>query len=235
MMTPRLNPLLEQWNALRFWKEVYEKRKIRQRVLDRERLSGKPVLPPKELWFRALEYTDPATVKCVILGQDPYHTPGLAHGLAFSVMPDKKIPPSLREIFKEYQEDLGYPPPMNGYLRPWCDNGVLLLNTCLTVDTGKAGSHSRLFDWELLTYEILRLLSSQERPIAFVFWGKHAEEFSGAISNSNVHGVVISGHPSPLAAGSKIPFRGSSPFSKVNTFLSRSGVSPIYWRLPSRD
>lgn len=230
-MSKNLNPLLEQWSGLKFW-DIYEKRKIKQRILDRQRLSGKQVLPPKELWFRSLEYTDPKTIKCVILGQDPYPTPMVGHGLAFSVMPDvKKIPPSLRNILEEYQEDLVYPKPANGYLKPWADDGVLLLNTCLTVDQGKPGSHCNQFDWELLTYEILRHLSMVERTIAFVFWGRYAEKFVPCITGKH-HGVLISGHPSPLGMGAELPFRGSRPFSGVNKVLSSVGQPTVNWRLP---
>lgn len=221
----------EAWKHLKFWDHVYNKRKLERSIFDRERLSGRRVLPPKELWFRALEYTSPEDVKCVILGQDPYHTPGLAHGLAFSVMPDvKNIPPSLKNIFKEYMDDLGYPKPRNGYLKPWADQGVLLLNTCLTVDQGKPFSHNKM-GWDLLTYEVLRSLQQSDEPICFVFWGKHAAQYLPVVTNDR-HGVVTSGHPSPLALGSGEPFLGSKPFSSVNNFLQKF-YREVNWRLPS--
>lgn len=231
-MTAPSNLIVDGWEDLKFWDHVYKKKKLKQLILDRERLSGNKVLPPQELWFRSLEYTHPDKVKCVILGQDPYHTPGIGHGLAFSIMPNvKKYPPTLKNIFKEYQDDLGYPKPMNGYLKPWADNGVLLLNTCLTVDQGKPFSHKGL-GWELLTYEILRKLSDADRTIVFIFWGRGAAEFKSAITKPH-HGVLLSGHPSPLAMGSGSPFLGSKPFTRCNAILEDAGCPVVQWRLPS--
>lgn len=219
------------WEDLRFWKYLYKYRGMREAILDRERLNPKiKVLPPEELWFRAFEYTPLNKVKCVILGQDPYHTPGVANGLAFSTMAGAKIPPSLRNIFKEYTEDLGYPMPRSGYLKKWADEGVLLLNTSLTVDSGKPGSHANL-GWEQLTYEVLRVVSNRGVPTVFVFWGKHAAEYVGAVEQLPSNGCIVSGHPSPMAVSADVPFFGSKPFSRTNAFLDNSGVPSIDWRL----
>jgi len=180
------------------------------------------VLPRQEDWFKALELTPFDKVKVVILGQDPYHTKGMAHGLAFSVQPHiKTLPPSLRNILKEYQSDLGYPQPRSGDLRAWAERGVLLWNTILTVEEGKPLSHAGI-GWEKLTYEIIKFLS--EKKVAFLLMGRKAQEYTAACGDSPVVAVP---HPSPLSKG----FEGSKPFTRVNKELEKLQVEPVEWRL----
>lgn len=186
------------------------------------------MLPRKADRFKALELTPFDKVKCVILGQDPYHTKGLAMGLAFSVFPHvSPLPPSLKNIFREYQTDLGYPAPRCGDLTSWTENGCLLLNTILTVEAGKPLSHAGL-GWEKLAYEIIKSLSDQKNGVAFILWGKKAQEYMGAI-DATKHLVIASPHPSPYSANSG--FFGSKPFSKVNQYLKEVGKKPIDWKL----
>ena len=179
--------------------------------------------------FNALHFTSYAATKVVILGQDPYHEPGQAHGLSFSVLPDVPPPPSLLNIFKELRDDLGCFIPNNGCLKPWADQGVLLLNTVLTVRAHAANSH-RGHGWEIFTDKIIRLLNEHERPIAFILWGRPARNKKSMITNSR-HFVVESAHPSPLSASGG--FFGSRPFSRVNNFLEAVGESPIDWQIPN--
>lgn len=178
--------------------------------------------------FNALHFTSYADTKVVILGQDPYHEPGQAHGLSFSVLPGVPPPPSLLNIFKELQTDLGCKIPNNGCLKFWAEQGVLLLNTVLTVRAHSANSH-RGRGWEKFTDKIISILNDREKPIAFVLWGRPAREKKAMITNSK-HFVIESAHPSPLSASKG--FFGSRPFSKVNDFLISVGESPINWQLP---
>lgn len=211
---------MKPWPQLKFWKEVYPK--IITHMAGAGICAGH-TLPAPENWFKALELTPFDKVKVVIFGQDPYPTKGMAHGLAFSVLPHvKRLPPSLVNIFKEYQADLGYPEPRNGDLRVWAERGVLLLNTVLTVEEGKSNSH-RGIGWEKLTYEIIRSLA-EKGGVAFALWGKHAQEYAAACGSCP---VVESPHPSPLSKG----FLGSAPFSRVNLELKKLGIDPIDWRL----
>ena len=179
--------------------------------------------------FNALHFTSYAATKVVILGQDPYHEPGQAHGLSFSVLPNVPPPPSLINIFKELRDDLGCFMPNNGCLKPWADQGVLLLNTVLTVRAHAANSH-RGHGWEIFTDKIIRLLNEHERPIAFILWGRPARSKKSMITNSR-HFVVESAHPSPLSASGG--FFGSRPFSRVNKFLESVGEQPIDWQIPN--
>ena len=179
--------------------------------------------------FNALHFTPYAATKVVILGQDPYHEPGQAHGLSFSVLPNVPPPPSLLNIFKELRDDLGCFMPNNGCLKPWADQGVLLLNTVLTVRAHAANSH-RGHGWEIFTDKIIRLLNEHERPIAFILWGRPARSKKSMITNSR-HFVVESAHPSPLSASGG--FFGSRPFSRVNKFLESVGEQPIDWQIPN--
>jgi len=178
--------------------------------------------------FNALHFTSYADTKVVILGQDPYHEPGQAHGLSFSVLPDVPPPPSLVNIFKELQADLGCKIPNNGYLRHWADQGVLLLNTVLTVRAHFANSH-RGHGWEIFTDKIISLLNDREKPVAFILWGRPARAKKSMITNPQ-HFTVESAHPSPLSAYNG--FFGSRPFSKVNKFLESVGTSPVDWQIP---
>ncbi|REK76291.1 uracil-DNA glycosylase [Paenibacillus paeoniae] len=185
------------------------------------------IYPPKEHLFAALKFTSFANTKVVILGQDPYHGHGQAHGLSFSVQKGVKLPPSLRNIYKELVEDMGCELPAHGYLESWARQGVLLLNTVLTVQDGKPASHQKL-GWETFTDKIIKLLSEREQPTMFVLWGKHAQDKAKSI-DTNKHGMIASVHPSPLAA--RNGFFGSKPFSRANEFLIENGIQPIDWRI----
>ncbi len=178
--------------------------------------------------FNALHFTPYASTKVVILGQDPYHEPGQAHGLSFSVLPNVPPPPSLMNIFKELRDDVGCFIPNNGCLKPWAQQGVLLLNTVLTVRAHAANSH-RGHGWEIFTDKIIRLLNEHERPIAFILWGRPARSKKSMITNPR-HFIVESAHPSPLSASGG--FFGSRPFSRVNKFLESVGETPIDWQIP---
>ena len=178
--------------------------------------------------FNALHYTSYADTKVVILGQDPYHEPGQAHGLSFSVLPNVPPPPSLQNIFKELHEDLGCKVPNNGCLKYWTEQGVLLLNTVLTVRAHVANSHKGK-GWEIFTDKIISLLNEHERPVAFILWGRPARAKKSMITNPR-HFIVESAHPSPLSAFNG--FFGSKPFSKVNNFLASVGEKPIDWQIP---
>lgn len=185
------------------------------------------VYPPREQIFEALRRTALKDTKVVILGQDPYHGPGQAHGLAFSVERGTRIPPSLRNIHRELQSDLGIPSPAHGSLEAWADGGVLLLNTVLTVEEGKPLSHKGL-GWEILTGRILEVLSAQPVPMVFLLWGAAAREKTPIIAPH--HGVFLAPHPSPLSASRG--FFGVRPFSRANAFLEAAGRTPVDWRLP---
>lgn len=179
--------------------------------------------------YNALHYTSYQDTKVVILGQDPYHGDGQAHGLSFSVKPGVKAPPSLVNIFKELKDDLGCSVPNNGCLQPWTKQGVLLLNTVLTVRAHQANSH-RNMGWEQFTDKIIELLNQREKPIAFILWGAPARRKKKMITNPQ-HFIVESAHPSPLSAYNG--FFGSRPFSKVNEFLKATGQEPIDWQIPN--
>lgn len=189
----------------------------------------KKIFPDMYDIFNALHYTSYHDIKVVILGQDPYHGDGQAHGLSFSVKPGVKAPPSLVNIFKELKEDLGCEIPNNGCLKPWTEQGVLLLNTVLTVRAHQANSH-RNMGWEKFTDRIIQLLNDREEPIAFILWGTPARRKKKMITNPR-HFIVESAHPSPLSAFNG--FFGSKPFSKVNAFLESVGKQPINWQIPN--
>ena len=191
--------------------------------------STKQVYPDMYSIFNALHYTSYADTKVLILGQDPYHEPGQAHGLSFSVQPNVTPPPSLVNIFKELETDLGCTVPNNGCLEPWARQGVLLLNTVLTVQAHRANSH-RDKGWEIFTDKIISLLNQREKPVAFILWGSPARRKKAMITNPQ-HFIVESPHPSPLSAYRG--FFGSRPFSKVNKFLESVGEEPINWQLPN--
>ena len=191
--------------------------------------STKQIFPNMYDIFNALHFTSYAATKVVILGQDPYHEPGQAHGLSFSVLPNVPPPPSLMNIFKELRDDLGCFIPNNGCLKPWADQGVLLLNAVLTVRAHAANSH-RGHGWEIFTDRIIRLLNEHERPLAFILWGNPARRKKNMITNTR-HFIVESAHPSPLSASGG--FFGSRPFSRVNNFLESIGENPIDWQIPN--
>jgi len=192
-----------------------------------ERRQITTVYPEKAAVFNALRYTAYADTKVCILGQDPYYREGQAHGLAFSVKPATKVPPSLKNIFKELHADLNLPIPQNGYLKNWADEGVLLLNTVLTVEEGKPGAHKNI-GWHTFTDHIIQTLNQRKTPLVFILWGNAALSKQTLITNKT-HLVLSAPHPSPLSAYRG--FFGSAPFSKVNRFLENQSISPIQWKL----
>ncbi len=185
------------------------------------------VYPPKEEIFRALNLCHYDDVKVVILGQDPYHEPHQANGLAFSVTKGVKVPPSLVNIYQELHDDLGVPIPYHGDLTSWAKQGVLLLNNVLTVERGKANSHRHL-GWETFTLNVIKALNEREKPMVFILWGRNAIEKKKYIDETK-HLVLTSPHPSPLSAYRG--FFGSKPFSKTNEFLMNHGMEPIDWSI----
>jgi uracil-DNA glycosylase len=220
---------IKTWGELPFYKQdkqlgivdkLYEEQGFSNLGMD----DGWPFLPAYEYVHRAFQFMQPKDVKVVILGQDPYPTPGYANGLAFSVNPSVKVlPRSLQNIFKELIDDLGVPVPPTGDLTPWAKQGVLLLNTCLTVTPFSAGSHLG-YGWEDLAKEVITELSMNTSGKVFILWGKHARSYQHLIDTGK-HLVIQSAHPSPLSA--HYGFFGSKPFSQANTYLEK----PIDWRL----
>lgn len=216
------------------WKAKLEKEfeqpymdKLRD-FLRRQKAARKCIYPKGKDIFKAFEYTPIDKVKVVILGQDPYHGPSQAHGLCFSVPPEVRIPPSLINIYKELYSDLGIAPAKHGCLEAWAKQGVLLLNSVLTVEQGLAASHQGK-GWEIFTDKVIEILNAESRPIVFVLWGAYAQRKGQAI-NREKHLVLESVHPSPLSANRG--FFGTRPFSKINAFLTKTGQSPIDWSLP---
>lgn len=194
----------------------------------REEYSRGTVFPPADDIFNALHFTPLSEVKVLILGQDPYHNYHQAHGLSFSVLPDQtEIPPSLQNIYKELQTDLGCRIPNNGYLKKWADQGVLLLNTVLTVRAHQANSHQGK-GWEQFTDAIIRAVNEQDRPIVYMLWGKPAQGKIPMLDNPR-HLILTAPHPSPLSAYRG--FFGCKHFSRANEFLQSNGVKPIDWQI----
>jgi uracil-DNA glycosylase len=186
------------------------------------------VYPPAEEIFNAFRYTPLSQVRVVLLGQDPYPNPGQAHGLCFSVPPGVPCPASLRNIFRELHSDLGIPPPSHGCLIPWARQGVLLLNTCLTVRAGQPQSHAGR-GWEQFTQAVLQTLNAHPHPLVFLLWGNAAQKAAAGIDPQRHH-LLKAPHPSPLSAHQG--FFGCRPFSRTNTALEQIGLPPIDWRLP---
>jgi uracil-DNA glycosylase len=207
------------WAHLPFFREDFPN------ILAALDAETREILPPRPQTFAALEACSPENTRVIILGQDPYPTPGHAHGLAFSVEPDIALPRSLRNIYKEMVEDLGQAP-LDGDLRFWAKQGVLLLNTALSVPAGEAGAHAKL-GWSKLTQQVMANLST--RPRAFVLWGKPAQGFAKHITGTH-HLILESPHPSPLSA--RRGFFGSRPFSRVNEWLKANGDSEVNWTTP---
>ncbi len=193
-----------------------------------EKAAGKRLYPPGREMFAAFAATPFDRVKVVILGQDPYHGPGQAHGLCFSVPPGVPVPPSLQNIFKEIQRDLGLPVPSHGCLRAWADQGVLLLNAVLSVEDGRAGSHAGR-GWEGFTDAAIEALSREREGLVFLLWGSYAQK-KGAIIDRQRHCVLQAPHPSPLSAHRG--FLGCGHFGKANRWLQGRGLAPIDWGLP---
>lgn len=197
-----------------------------------QKAQGKRIFPRGSEIFRALDLTPLDKVRVVILGQDPYHGEGQAHGLCFSVQRGVRPPPSLVNIFKEMKTDLGLDPPRHGNLTHWAEQGVLLLNSVLTVEMGQAASHQGR-GWEKFTDAVIALVARQERPVVFILWGAYAQKkaaFVKDVGQGGRHLVIRSAHPSPLSAHNG--FFGSRPFSRANAFLEAHGEPPIDWRLP---
>ena len=211
-----MTPVPPAWADLPFFRGAWPA------LADRLSAETRAILPPEPLRFAALAHTPPEKVRVVILGQDPYPTPGHANGLAFSVVHGVALPRSLANIFREMTDDIGAAP-KKGDLTPWANQGVLLLNTALTVPAGKAGGHSRL-GWAALTRGVLARLSPS--PRAFLLWGRHAQGFRAAVSGPG-HLFIETAHPSPLSAHRG--FFGSRPFSRINAWLEDRGETPIRW------
>jgi uracil-DNA glycosylase len=199
-----------------------------KRFLVEERAKGKSIFPRGGEWFRALDLTPLDQVRVVILGQDPNHGLGQAHGLCFSVQPGVQIPPSLVNIYKEIESDLGIRPARHGFLEHWAKQGVLLLNSVLTVEMGRAASH-REKGWERFTDQIIQAINARDEPVVFILWGSHAQR-KAAFVDSSKHLVLKAPHPSPLSAHGG--FFGCRHFSKANAFLESRGLPPIDWALP---
>lgn len=199
--------------------------KLYKKVLEEYRT--RLIYPPSDDIFNAFAFTPLHEVKVVILGQDPYHGDGQAHGLCFSVKPDVEIPPSLVNIYQELHDDLGCYIPNNGYLTKWAKQGVLLLNTVLTVRAHQANSH-RGIGWEEFTDAAIRILNEQDRPIVFILWGRPAQMKKSMLHNPK-HLILEAPHPSPLSAYRG--FFGSKPFSKTNAFLEKNRITPIDWQI----
>ncbi len=219
-------PISGSWEkALKgeFSKDYYKKLFVQIQ----EEYQTRTIYPPADDIFNAFHFTPLEEVKVVILGQDPYHEPGQAHGLCFSVKPQVPIPPSLVNIYKELEDDLGCYIPNNGYLEKWARQGVLMLNTVLTVRAHQANSHKDL-GWEQFTDAAIRVLAEQERPMVFVLWGKPAQRKKEMIHNPK-HLILESPHPSPLSAYRG--FFGSRPFSRINAYLEQNGLEPIDWQI----
>ena len=198
-------------------------------VIDTE-YKNKTIFPPKNYIFNALKLTPYSNTKVVIVGQDPYHGVGEAHGLSFSVQEGIKIPPSLQNIYKELNDDLNIPIASTGDLTKWAKEGVLMLNAVLTVEKDKPASHRNL-GWERLTDYIIKVLNQKEEPVVFILWGNFAKEKTKYITNKN-HYIITSPHPSPFSARSG--FFGSRPFSKTNTFLKEHNLKEIDWNINSK-
>jgi uracil-DNA glycosylase len=195
--------------------------------LAREKAHGKRIFPKGSEWFRALDLTPLDQVRVVILGQDPYHGEGQAHGLCFSVQPGVRVPPSLKNIYKELKSDLGIDPPGHGFLESWAKQGVLLLNSVLTVEMGQAAAHQGK-GWERFTDAIIRLINAKHEPVVFLLWGAYAQKKAGFVDTTR-HLVLKAAHPSPLSAHNG--FLGCRHFSQTNTFLEAHGFPAITWAL----
>ncbi|MCP8968019.1 uracil-DNA glycosylase [Ectobacillus ponti] len=213
-------PLLEE----EFHKPYY----LQLREFLQDEYAAHQVYPPMHDIFNALHFTGYAATKVVILGQDPYHGPGQAHGLSFSVKPGVKTPPSLRNMYKELQSDLGCTIPNNGYLVKWAEQGVLLLNTVMTVRESEPNSHKGK-GWETFTDRVIQLLNERDEPVIFVLWGSHAQKKKAIITNPRHH-IIEAPHPSPLSASRG--FFGSRPFSQINAYLRTAGKQEIDWQIP---
>jgi uracil-DNA glycosylase len=224
---PMIQQIDESWR--RFLTPEFEKPYLQDllRFLEEERRRGKRLFPPAENVFEAFRLTPLPAVKVVILGQDPYHGAGQAHGLAFSVPRGVKPPPSLANIFKELAADAGVPLPAHGHLEAWARQGVLLLNTALTVEEGKAGAHQKK-GWERFTETVIDVLNQERDHLVFILWGAPAQAKARHVDPAR-HLILKSVHPSPLSVYRG--FLGSKPFSQANAYLETHGIAPVDWRL----
>lgn len=213
--------VLEEETQKTYFKEL-------EQALERE-YKEHVIFPPKELLYSALKLTPYSKTRVVILGQDPYHGLNQAHGLSFSVLPGVRIPPSLRNIYSELREDMGISTPDHGTLDHWAHQGVLLLNTVLTVRQGKPNSHKNL-GWETFTDAVMEKLNERTTPLVFILWGAHAQK-KGSFIDTNRHLVIQSPHPSPFSAHRG--FLGSRPFSRSNQFLESHDLKGIDWCIPN--
>lgn len=224
---------MTQIDSCTSWKDALQEEKEKPyfkhiiAYLETERAKGKIIYPPKPDIFNALKAAPFDQIKVVILGQDPYHGPNQAHGMCFSVKKGVPPPPSLKNIYKELNSDLGLPVPSHGYLQHWADQGVLLLNTVLTVEAGKAHSHANI-GWETFTDKIIEKLNQERQGIVFLLWGSHAQKKAQMI-NPAKHFILKAAHPSPLSAHNG--FLGCKHFSKTNQILEKQGLTPIDWRV----
>lgn len=212
-------PYLEEEFKKPYYKDLYKYVK--------EEYATKVIFPPSGDIFNALKYTPIGNVKVVLLGQDPYHEPGQAHGLSFSVKPGVQAPPSLMNMYKELRDEYGYPIPNNGYLVKWAEQGVLLMNTVLTVRNGAANSHKGK-GWENFTDAVIRAVNTQDRPVVYFLWGANARSKKSLITNPK-HLVLETVHPSPLSAYNG--FFGCGHFKKANDYLESNGIEPIDWQI----
>lgn len=219
------------WNDLGAWGEVLaDQKELFFRLDERLTLARQEaeIYPPDGEELTALRLTQPGAVRTVILGQDPYHEPGQAFGLAFAVRKGVPLPPSLRNIYTELQSDVGVTPPKHGDLTAWAERGVLLLNTVLTVEKGKANSHAN-WGWQTLTDAVIAATNCLSQPVAFVLWGAQAQKKAALINSAAPRLVLTAPHPSPLS--SYRGFFGSRPFSQIDRFLAENGESPIDWKI----
>ncbi|MCB2291884.1 uracil-DNA glycosylase [Clostridium sp. CS001] len=221
-----MKELMNDWDTL-LLEEFNSDYYLKLKSFLNEEYKNRQIYPEVQNTFNAIKYTSYKNVKVVILGQDPYHGASQAHGLSFSVMTGTSIPPSLLNIYKELHNDLGCYIPNNGYLKKWADQGVLLLNTVLTVRSGEANSHKNI-GWERFTSKIITLLNDKTSPLVFIFWGKNAETKQSLITNP-IHHIIKSAHPSPLSAHRG--FFNSKPFSNANNFLISQGKKPVDWQI----
>jgi len=225
MISPHPSPFHPGWDETLLPELDKDYMKSLFSFLDKEKARGKSILPCADKWFNALNSTPLNKVKVVILGQDPYPTPGHAHGLCFSVKSEvQPIPKSLKNIFKELQDDVGVIN-QNGNLQNWCKQGVLLLNSVLTVESGLTNSHQGK-GWETFTDKVISVINEKAQPVVFVLWGAYAQK-KGAIIDDSRHLVIRSAHPSPLSAYRG--FLGSKPFSQINAFLQQHHQTVINW------
>lgn len=223
-----LPPIPESWRPLLQDETAKPSYQALDKFLDRELAAGKPLLPPQSEIFRALELTPYEEVKVVLLGQDPYPTPGYAHGLCFSVKPEvRPLPGSLRNIYKELHTDVGFEIPRHGNLEAWAKQGILMLNTVLTLEARQPNSHQRQ-GWEPFTDRILELVAAKPTRVIFLLWGASAQKKAQLITPSQ-HRVINCAHPSPLSARK---FLGCRCFSRTNQYLEDAGLKPIDWRVP---